>query len=122
MLWLVLHRGSYASPQQAAGIIFSRLTAIEAERRLARLKRLGYTDSRFDRAPKAIAQPTTTAVNLDGLIHACHDPILDFVVLPRVVVGAIPKTTVRLPPSEGIYHLYACASLRLLPDPFPASP
>ncbi|SBT03475.1 membrane hypothetical protein [Candidatus Accumulibacter aalborgensis] len=29
-LWLNLHRGSYASPQQAAGIIFSRQTAINA--------------------------------------------------------------------------------------------
>lgn len=120
-LWFILHRGSYASTQQAAGIIFSRQTAVEAGRRLARLKRLGLPDSRFDWVPKATDESPTLSASLDGLIHVCHDPILDFVVLAQQVVGTTAMTTVRLFPSELKYQLYACASLRVFPDPFPSA-
>lgn len=122
-LWLMLHRASYASSQQAAGIIFSRQTAIEAERRLGRLKRLGLTDSNFKRVPAAADQSGhVSTTRFDGLIHVCHDPILDFVVLSKSVAGVSPMTTIRLPPSGQEYYLYACASLRSVPDPFPSAP
>lgn len=121
-LWLALHRGSYASPQQAAGIIFSRQTAIEADRRLARLKGAGFPDARLERVPKASDEPPkVVAIKLDGLIQLCHDPILDFVVLPQPVVGATPLSLVGISPSRQKYPLYACAALRAFPDPFPAS-
>lgn len=120
-LWLALHRGSYASPQQAAGIIFSRQTAIEADRRLTRLRRAGVPDSHLDRVPKASDELPKVAIKLDGLLHLCHDPILDFVVLSQRVVGATPMSTVAPSPSRQKYPLYACAPLRAFPDPFPAS-
>lgn len=104
-LWLMLHRASYASSQQAAGIIFSRQTAIEAERRLARVRPLGLWDSIFDRVPKEDEKASRNAATIDGLVHACHDPILDFVVLSQAVAGTTPTKTVRLSPLEGEYHL-----------------
>jgi hypothetical protein len=121
LLWLVLHRGSYASQQQAAGIVFSRRTALEANRRLARLARLGLPDSRFGWEDAPSDKAPELAANLDGLIHVCHDPLLDFVVLPQLVAGAIPSTSISLHPSAPKYHLYACALLRAVPDPFPSA-
>jgi hypothetical protein len=121
ILWLVLHRGSYGSRQQASGIIFSRQTALEANRRLARLARLGLPDSRFGWEDAPSDKALELAANLDGLIHVCHDPLLDFVVLPQLVAGAIPSTSISLHPSAPKYHLYACALLRAVPDPFPSA-
>jgi len=119
-LWLVLHRGSYASASQAAGAIFSRQTAVEAERRLARVRPLGLADSIFERVPTAPAQSSKRPTTVDDLVHACHDPILDFVVLLQPVPGATPMTVVSLYPSGPDYRVYACAPLRAVPDPFPA--
>lgn len=120
-LWFIVHRGSYASTQQAAGIIFSRQTAIEADRRLARLKRLGLPDSRHDWAPKVVVASPAPSTNLDGLVHVCQDPILDFVVLPYQMVGTIPIKTIRFPSSRMKYHIYECAAFRTLPDSFSVS-
>jgi len=119
-LWLVLHRGSYASIMQTAGIIFSRQTAVEAERRLARLKSAGLPESTLDwrrRTEESQTRLTTSS----GLIHLCHDPILDFVVLAQPVAGMTPMMTVRYSASEAKHHLYACAPLRAFPDPFSSS-
>lgn len=118
-LWFFLHRGSYASFQQAAGIVFSRQTALEADRRLARLRRLGLPDSRLGRGPEAADGLSGESTTLDGLVHVCHDPILDFVVLSEPVAGTIPMKTVRLSLLTGDYHVYSCAALRSsFPDPF----
>jgi hypothetical protein len=121
ILWLVLHRGSYASRQQASGIVFSRETAIEANRRLARLAKLGLPDSRFGWQITANTRASDLSTNLDGLIHVCHDPLLDFVVLPQLVAGASPVASMRLSPSAATHHIYACTSLRAVPDPFPSA-
>jgi hypothetical protein len=119
ILWLVLHRGSYASRQQASGIVFSRETAIEAKRRLARLATLGLPDSRFGWETTASTKASVLSTNLDGLVHVCHDPLLDFVVLQQPVAGANPVKSIRLSPSGATNHIYACALLRAVPDPFP---
>lgn len=121
ILWLVLHRGSYGSRQQASGIIFSRQTALEVNRRLTRLARLGLPDSHFGKLASPIAKAPELSTNLDGLVHVCHDPLLDFVVLPRLVTGARPAASIRLSPSAEVHHLYACAPLRAVPDPFPST-
>lgn len=120
-LWLVLHRGSYASIMQTAGIIFSRQTAIEAERRLARLKSAGLPESTLNwrRRTHTLPMPPITR---SGLIHLCHDPILDFVVLPQQVAETAPMATVRAASSEEKYHVHACALLRAFPDPLSALP
>lgn len=115
-LWFVLHRGSYASSQQAAGVIFSRQTAIEADRRLARLEILGLPDSSFDWVSRASSEAPELLPTLNGIVHVCQDPILDFVVLSQQVAGATPMMTVRLLSSYGEYYLYACEYLRSFPD------
>lgn len=120
-LWFILHRGSYASSQQAAGIIFSRQTAIEANRRLSRLKQLGLPDARFDWLPRKEEKSPPVSGSLPGLIHVCHDPILDFVVLPQRVTGTAPIATVSLYRLGVKYNLYACAALRTMPDPISSS-
>src|SRR5690606_64959 len=43
--WLALRRADYFSPQQLSGLVFSRHTAVEARKRLARLEVLSH-DSR----------------------------------------------------------------------------
>ena len=120
-LWLVLQRGSYASIMQTAGIIFSRQTAIEAERRLARLKSAGLPESSLDWRRRTGALPTNSTTR-SGLIHLCHDPILDSVVLPQPVAGMTPMATVRHSVSGARHHLYACVSLRAFPDTLSAVP
>ncbi|MEF8708968.1 MAG: hypothetical protein V5B38_08865 [Candidatus Accumulibacter propinquus] len=120
-LWLILQRGSYASIMQTAGIIFSRQTAIEAERRLAKLKSAGLPESSLDWRRRTGALPTNSTTR-SGLIHLCHDPILDFVVLPQPAAGTTPMATVRHSVSGARHHLYACASLRAFPDTLSAVP
>jgi len=120
-LWFVLHRGSYASFHQAAGLIFSRQTAIEAERRLSRLKALGFPDSRFEWVPKTSSDESSASPKLESLVHVCHDPILDYVILSQPIRGADAVATFSLHHPEEEYHLYACAPLRALPDPFAPS-
>ncbi|MCP5228352.1 hypothetical protein [Accumulibacter sp.] len=120
-LWFILRRGSYASFHQAAGLIFSRETAIESYRRLSRLRKLGVADSRFSWLPTPTDESPEMAASLDGLIHVCHDPILDFVVLAERVAGTTPVKTFSLSSFAGEFHLYACAPLRAFPDPFLSS-
>lgn len=120
-LWFVLHRGSYASFHQAAGLIFSRQTAIEAERRLARLKTLGFPDSRFAWVPIRSNRESSASANLDSLIHVCHDPILDYVILSQPIQGADSVAAFSLHRPDEQYQLYACAPLRAFPDPYSAS-
>lgn len=115
-LWFVLHRGSYASTLQAAGVIFSRQTALEADRRLARLRVLGLPDSRLDWLSKTGGESREVAPSIDGIVHLCHDPILDFVVLSKPVAGVSPMKTGRLASSYGEFYIYACESLRAFPD------
>jgi hypothetical protein len=73
-----------------------------------------------ERVPTAPAQSSKRPTTVDDLVHACHDPILDFVVLLQPVPGATPMTVVSLYPSGPDYRVYACAPLRAVPDPFPA--
>lgn len=108
MTWFALGRANYASALQTAGIVFSRQTAIEGKRRMDRLAALGLEDSIFEwggnvsRLPKASAR---------GLVHVCHDPVLDYVILSKDFgVGVIER---HLEKTAGKYfYLYDCAYLR----------
>lgn len=116
-LWFGLHRGSYASFGQAAGIVFSRQTAIEAERRLARLGALGARDGHLAWYP-ADGGPSNAPVTLGGLIHVCHDPILDYVILPHVLPQGRLASFSLFDGSQPTFHLYDCAVLRTMPDSY----
>lgn len=81
-LWFALDRASYASHHQAAGVIFSRGTAIEAERRLHLTAALGSRDGHLDWRPPS--RPTRARpVPGKAVLALCQDPKLDFVVLTR---------------------------------------
>lgn len=71
--WVALQLPHYASLAQTAGVLFSRDTAIEARRRLRRLARLPPSSGNGD--------PAGRNQRLAGLMHLCHDPILDQVIL-----------------------------------------
>ncbi len=118
--WAFLQQGNYASRQQATGSLFSRETALESRRRLARLARLGVSDSAVawrSSGRTAIKPAGDSSERISGLIHVCHDPILDYVILGthlgRGVIASFPW------PWGGARHVYDCARLRRMhPDPF----
>lgn len=109
--WFVLGRSSYGSNPQLAGAVFNRGTALEGRQRLARLEQLGMIDgirkrTRLENA-EAIGQlkPTTLA----GLVHACADPELDFVVLRSKLDTSVIASAIG---GDNAFYLYNCALLR----------
>lgn len=111
--WFLLRRASYASSVQLAGLAFNRGTALEGERRLARLRQLGMADGvrEFDNARARARIAALPEPSLAGLRLACADPALDFVVLTRDlgagVIADVPDAA-----HASHYFLYGCAQLR----------
>jgi hypothetical protein len=122
--WLGLRRGNYASPMQGAGVIFSEATAHEYVRRGTRLARLrpqqGQQWWRNPAAAQYPAPPMAGADSAGALIHLCHDPVLDYVVLARDV-GVPPAHTIPAGVYGGPYRVHDCALLRPQPAPYAAS-
>lgn len=114
MTWFVLGRASYASFHQLAGLAFNRQTAMEGKRRMDRLAPLGTRDSVFAwRRPEwgEEALPRSPQTDLKALVHVCHDPALDFVVLSgNFAQGVIAQHLERL--TGKYFYLYDCAELR----------
>lgn len=108
MTWFALARANYASKLQTAGIIFSRQTAIEGKRRLDRLAALGLADSIFDWEGNAPRLPTAS---LEGLVHVCHDHVLDYVILSKDFGAGVIERHAEKVTGEHFY-LYDCAYLR----------
>lgn len=111
--WFVLQRAGYASYPQLVGMVFSRGTAIEGARRLERLRALGVSDAVADedgkrRHHKILNLP---APSFAGLVHVCHDPLLDFVVLTRRYQDGVVQQAADLRHGQDFY-LYDCALLR----------
>lgn len=111
--WFMLERASYAASTQLIGLVFNRGTAIEGYRRLERLQALGVADAiaaedlllRHDRVSRL---PKTSFA---GLVHVCHDPVLDFVVLgTRFQDGVIQQASDAA--HQQNFYLYDCALLR----------
>lgn len=119
--WVALHRPNYASKQQSAGVLFSRATAIETKRRLARLAKLGTSDSETDwRAMTALQARQARRSSFDGLIHVCHDPVLDYVVLKSDFGRGLARPYAAWDGRK--WYLYDCTRLRReLRDPFGAT-
>lgn len=114
--WFVLRHGNYASGQQTAGLLYSRETALEAMRRIARLAKLGMSDAAIswggEGNPLRAKEPSFA-----GLVHLCHDPVLDFVVLTTSFPEGAPQV---FPRNEHYaYYAYDCGLLRqAYLDPF----
>jgi hypothetical protein len=124
-LWFVLGRPSYASHHQAAGVIFSRKTALEAQRRLNAVALLGRPDGRLQWRPLVL--DTTTMAGMEklksipaqALISVCQDPILDYAVLRRPLRGdpaVEPSATISLALQRGgspvRLYVFECRRLR----------
>lgn len=112
MTWFVLGRANYASRAQAFGVVFSRETAIEAKKRIARLDALGVSDGILSNRPEdRFYSGQMHKPSLDGLVHVCHDPLLGFVVLSeKFDQGVVERYLDKIAGRH--YYLYDCAHLR----------
>jgi hypothetical protein len=109
--WLTLGRSSYASAYQGAAVLFSRVLALKYEKRLRRLEALGVKDSILSLKERRLMKEAPGFPTLKGLVHVCHDPELDFVVLsskfqPGLVDEYYDKK------QDISYYLYDCQCLR----------
>lgn len=108
MTWFGLGRASYASLGQTVGLIFNRQTAIEGKRRVDRLAALGVRDGFFAPMEDLGILPEKTFA---GLVHVCHDPALDYVILSKDFgSGVIERHFERM--TGKYFYLYDCAYLR----------
>jgi hypothetical protein len=109
--WFVLGRSSYGSNPQMAGAVFNRGTALEGRKRLARLEQLGMADGirKRTRLENAEAVNRLKPTTLDGLVNACADPELDFVVLSRKLGPSVVATAIG---GGNAFYLYDCSLLR----------
>jgi hypothetical protein len=112
--WFLLGQGNYASTQQSVGVVFSRQTAQEARRRLARISAFSATDS--DIGPDGMLlpvnrQPSVHAPQAADLATLCQDPILHSVIL-RLPLGAATHPTWVDPVGNGTWYLHRCNSFR----------
>jgi hypothetical protein len=109
--WLILGRSSYASYRQASPILFAREMALKLEYRLKRLKALGGKDSILSRKERSYVDWTPARPTRKGLVHVCHDPELDFVVLSsKFPEGLIDEYYDK--EKDIYYYLYDCKHLR----------
>lgn len=108
MTWFGLGRASYASLAQTVGLIFNRQTAIEGKRRIDRLAALGVKNGIF--APER-NQASLPEESFAGLVHVCHDPALDYVILSEDFgKGMIERYFDKM--AGKYFYLYDCALLR----------
>ena len=103
--WFALGRPNYVSRVQMAGIVFSRATALEAQRRAGRLAGLGVLDADLVWEHSSLSDSATATA--EGVAAACQDRLLDFVVLAkRFDRGLLAE---HVDSSTGVrYYLYAC--------------
>ena len=115
--WFTLERPNYVSVDQSAGVVFSRTTALEIERRAQDLRALASPDwqlltknrRRAGAKPGGKPAPLKPLTRKD-LVDVCKDPELGFVIA-RQDVGFEPLRHTH----AGAYHdwnLYDCARVR----------
>jgi hypothetical protein len=108
--WFLLRRANYASSLQSVGLVFSRQTAMESDRRLRRLASFGSADAQL-----AIAASSPIARKLPthgSLTELCEDQLLDFVVIGIRLEGSSPPVWKN---GETSWFLYRCDDFRFLP-------
>lgn len=116
--WFALGRANYASRLQTAGIVFSRQTAFEGKRRMDRLAALGQKDGVFAWFGDGADLPKPS---VEGLLHVCHDPALDYVILATDLgVAGVERYVDAAAAQRRI--LYDCSVLRRNhADPWPGT-
>lgn len=107
--WFLLRRANYASSLQSVGLVFSRQTAIESQRRLARLASFGSADAQL---AMAASSPIARKIPTQGsLTELCEDQLLDFVVLGIRLEGSSPLVWEN---AGNPWFLYRCKDFRSL--------
>jgi hypothetical protein len=113
-VWFTLMRPNYLSLDQSAGVIFSRATALEVERRSQVLLPIMEPDWKILSRNRAIRRgkpyPEPKALTTDALGRVCADPLLGFVISPERV-GFDPISHEH----DGIWkgwNLYDCRKVR----------
>jgi hypothetical protein len=114
--WFTLQRPSYSSVNQSAGVIFSRATAMEIERRSQVL--LPMLDPNWRLRSSGRGAPANDAVQRasrpltkDRLLSVCSDPQLGFVVAKEDVgIGLVGRNDVG---DSTSWSLYDCTQVRL---------
>lgn len=90
LLWFHLQRASYASHHQAAGVIFSRETALQSEKRLSLLAPLGGRDAKLEWRREAAPELGRREFPASALRGLCGDSALHQVVLSDLAVITPP--------------------------------
>ena len=113
--WFTLGRPSYLSLDQSAGVIFSRATALEVQRRSQVLLPIMDEDWKLLSKNRAVRSagtqaPRRTPLTAKSLVSMCKDPTLEFLVA-KENVGFEPVTHRQ----AGVWkdwNLYDCARVR----------
>ena len=123
LAWFGIGTAHYVTVKQAAGIVFSRDTALETKRRLDQVAGLQQSNQPTLESTRAASRPRmlfgkdTRIKSPDRLNHLCHDPLLDFVVLPAKIPG-MSVTDYAVPLRKIRFWLYSCETIRQgLPHP-----
>lgn len=117
-VWFTLQRPNYLSLDQSAGVIFSRATSLEIERRSQVLLPLMDPDWKILTRIRAIHAGTSKAdadrpLTADILVQVCKDPRLGFVISPQKV-GFSPVSH-RQDGAWKDWNLYDCRNARPAP-------
>jgi hypothetical protein len=118
-VWFTLQRPNYLSMDQSAGVVFSRATAIEVERRSKVLLPLMdpnwkiMTSLRNRSGNRRKDEATTRPLTALSLTQVCADPLLGFVISPKDV-GFRPLRH-ELAGAGKDWYLYDCRKVRSEP-------
>lgn len=116
--WLVLKRANYFSPGQVAGEIFNRQTAIDARRRIEKLRPLIEQGLGCDQSRNAGTYHRECIISARNLHRACEPgkiPAPDFLVLPYLQPQAIAGVWTLIDPAglqpNSMLWLYRCRDI-----------
>ena len=119
-VWFTLQRNNYLSPSQSAGVVYSRATALEVERRSKVLQPLTDPNWKILTALRNRAGDSGTSIaartsefrplTTQALADVCRDPLLGFVVSPDGV--GFDAITHLQPGIWKNWKLYDCSHVR----------
>jgi hypothetical protein len=120
-VWFTLQRPNYLTLDQSAGVVFSRATAMEVQRRSDVLLPLMdpnwkiLTNLRESAAAKHKINPAVRPLSAMSLAHVCEDPALGFVISKQKVAFGSLRHEVVGPWRD--WNLYDCRYVRAIrPD------
>src|ERR1700733_14085832 len=114
-IWFALDRPNYLSPDQSAGVVFSRATALEIQRRSQVVLPLENPYWKVRSSLRETSKPTDKnsdyrPLTAKSLVGACSDPQLGFVIA-KEQVGFDPATHTRSGEWKD-WNLYDCRRVR----------